>query len=350
MKVAQLVSNFHKVGPRERRAIYSAAGLLCDALVARGHEVDLYGSADSQTAAKVRSLGFNALSSLELPSAQCTHYLHAHISNCFANAAKYDIIHSHFTLLSSFYSALTPGTPTVQSIHSPIDNDMLSVLRMYKNNNYISFSLAQRIHAPELNWVANIYHGVDTKLFTYNQTPGDYLLYLGRITEDKGVHLAIEAAKLAGEKLIIAGSSYPDEQYWQKQIEPHIDGVNVRYVGQADFYSKVEYLQQAKALLFPTQTQEAFGISMIEAMSCGTPVIGWSSGSIPEVVQDGETGYVVKTVVNMSRAIKALKKINRQDCRKRAEKLFSVEKMVSGYEKVFSRVIDRHQRNLAKQK
>jgi glycosyltransferase involved in cell wall biosynthesis len=343
MRIAQLVSNYYKVGPYEKRAIYSAAAWLCNTLVDRGHDVTLFGAANSESKAKLRSLKVNALTELDLTPEQRQYYIHMLLSECFARASEFDIIHSHFTIQSSSYSRLV-NVPVVQSIHSPITDQLKPLLKFYKHHNYISFSLAQRKLMPELNWVANIYHGVDTKIFAYNAKPSDYLLYLGRITDDKGVHLAIAAAKATKQKLIIAGSSYPEEKYWQREIEPHIDGVNIRYVGNADFYTKIEYLQNAKAVLFPSQWEEPFGLVMIEAMSCGTPVIGWQSGSVPEVIEDGETGYLVKTISGMTKAIKHIEKIDRQACRDRVERFFSVEKMVSGYEKVYGRMIDRHHR------
>ena len=261
------------------------------------------------------------------------------ISQCYSQAAEFDIIHSHFSLLSAFYSRLTE-TPTVQSIHSPFKDDLRPFFLRFKDNNYVSFSHAQRKQMPELNWVANIYHGVDTDFFTFNPSPQDYFFYLGRITEDKGVHLAIDAALAAKVKLVIAGASYLEEGYWHKFIEPKIDGEQIKYVGLADVPTKIEYLRNAKGLLFPSQVAETFGLSMIEAMACGTPVIGWDIGSIPEVIQEKETGYVVKTVAGMTKAIKAIDKISRRATRARAENFFSVEKMVTGYERVYARVIE----------
>jgi glycosyltransferase involved in cell wall biosynthesis len=346
MRIAQLVSNYHKVGPHEKRAIYSSVAWLCNGLSAKGHNVDLFGAENSEAEATIHSVKLRALTDLPLTDEQRQYYLHLLLSECFSRAQNYDIIHSHFSLLSSFYARLTT-LPVVQSIHSPVSESMQPLLKRFKSNNYISFSLAQRQQMPDLNWVANIYHGVDTTIFKYNDKPSDYLLYLGRITEDKGVHFAIAAAKAAKQKLVIAGSSYPEEKYWQKEIEPHIDGVNIRYVGNADFYTKIEYLQQATALMFPTQYHEVFGLSMIEAMACGTPVIGWNSGSVAEVIEDGVTGYVVKSVTGMTKAIKQVQKLPRQASRDRVQRFFSVEKMVSGYEKVYARIIERHKRKHA---
>ena len=338
MRIAQLVSNLHPVNARSNHAIYSHAGILANAFVEKNQDVTLFASCESETKAKLHGVPPSDIVQADLPDSVRKHYTHSLISQCYNKANEFDIIHSHFTLLSSFYSNLVK-TPTVSSIHSPITEDLKPIIEQYKNNRYISFSLSQRKQFPELNWVANIYHGIDTNLFSYNDKPDDYFLYLGRITEEKGIHYAIEAAKAAGVKLLIAGRSYATEGYWHTHLEPHIDGVNVSYVGEADLERKIELYRNAKGLLFPTQYDEVFGLVMIEAMSCGTPVIGWNKGSVPEVIQDKETGYLVNTVEEMTEAIKNIDKISRKACRDRVEKLFSVEKMVQGYLKVYHRIV-----------
>ncbi|MFO0765150.1 MAG: glycosyltransferase family 4 protein, partial [Patescibacteria group bacterium] len=295
MRIAQLVSNLHSVDPRANRPIYSLAGILANGLVKKNNEVTLFGSSNSKTDAKLHGYPTADVKTAEIPESILRHYMHSLISQCYAKADEFDIIHSHFTLLNLFYAGFVK-TPSVNCIHVPISEELKPILRQFKNNNFISYSLSQRKQFPELNWVANIYHGVDTSLFTYNENPDDYYLYIGRITEEKGIHHAIEAAKAAGVKLVIAGRSWKNGDYWHKNVEPHIDGDRIRYVGEADLERKIELFRNAKALLFPTQYDEVFGLVMIEAMSCGTPVIGWNSGAVPEVVQHGETGFVVSSV------------------------------------------------------
>lgn len=338
MKIAQLVSPLHPVHARANKAIYSHVGSLVDSLVDRGHEVQLFASSDSQTKGVLKSVVSSAAG---MPEEELRNYLNLHIAKCY-EAARYgciDVVHSHFTVLSGFFSKLI-DTPTLTSIHSPIEDRLKPILENYKTNRFISFSFAQRKQFPELNWYANVYHGVDTNLFSFEPEHDGYLLYLGRITEEKGVHDAIVAAKAAGLPLYIAGTSYAKEGYWQKQIESQIDGVTVRYFGEASLEAKIPLLQKAKALLFPTRYNEVFGYVMIEAMSCGTPVIGFDNGSVPEIIQDGETGFVVSDVEGMIDAIKKIDTINRAAVRKRAERFFSVEKMVSGYEKVYKRLLE----------
>ncbi len=340
MKIAQLVSNAHSASSTANFAIYSHVAWLCDGLTKAGHEVTLFGAGDSDVKSELFSVFPTALDSEEkMSERQRQLYTRLLISKCFEQASNFDIIHSHFTLLSSFDSRLV-NTPTIHSIHSPIDQEIKPFLLEFKRLRYVSFSLAQRELMPELNWYANIYHGVDVDRFAFNDTPEDYLLYLGRVTEEKGVHLAIAAAKAAGLPLVIAGRSYPQEGYWHAKIEKNIDDKKIRYIGEQSLDDKIKWLRGAKALLFPTQYHEVFGYVMIEAMSCGTPVIAWNNGSIPEVVKDGRTGYVVNSLDEMTSAIKRIDKINRLDCRNRAEQFFSVEKMISGYAHVYKRILE----------
>ncbi|HCR52631.1 TPA: glycosyl transferase [Candidatus Kaiserbacteria bacterium] len=339
MRVAQLAPSYHSVSPLFNKAIYSHIAWLANGLVDLGHDVHLFASSDSETKAVLHGVS-ESLSKLNLPEDIARYYMLLTISSCYAYArTSSDIIHSHFNLLSSFVSQIS-DVPTVTSVHSPITDRTRPLLEHFKNERYISFSLAQRKQMPNLNWYANIYHGVDTALFAFNPDPEEYLLYLGRVTEEKGIHFAIEAAKVTGMPLYIVGASYPAEGYWQKHVEPHIDGRMIRFLGEASFERKIPLFQNAKALLFPTQADEVFGYSMIEAMSCGTPVIGFANGSVAEIVKHGIAGFVVNDVEEMVEAIKHLDEIDRMKVRKRAEIYFSVEKMVSGYEKVYKRVLD----------
>ena len=338
MKIAQLVSNYYPSHAQASKAIYSHVATLADALATRGHDSYLFASEDSCTKAKLKSVG---PSIADLSEDERRNLVNLHIAKCyeFARDGQLDLIHSHFTILSSFFSRIV-DVPTLISIHSPVEERLRPLLMQYKHNRYVSFSLAQRKQMPELNWYANVYHGVDTNLFSFEPEPEDYLLYLGRITEEKGVHDAIAAAKAAGLPLRIAGTSYAKEGYWQRVIEPEINGVSVRYFGEASLEAKIPLLQKAKAVLFPTRYNEVFGYVMIEAMACGTPVIGFDNGSVSEIVQHGETGYVVNSVDEMVEAIGTIDSINRGAVRRRAERFFSVEKMVSGYEKVYKRLLE----------
>lgn len=337
MKIAQLTASYTPVTKKQGKAIYSHVAWLTDGLVEMGHEVHLFANKDSQTDAKLHALNFS--NGEDAPIEQLRYKQWANISDCYKLAQKgeIDVIHSHFNIMSAFFADLAP-VPTVISIHSPIEEWMKPVLLKYKHLNYISFTKAQRKQMPELNWVANIYHGVDTELFTYNEISGEYALFLGRITAEKGTHDAIAACKAADIPLRIAGASYNTEDYWHREVAPHIDGDMVRYVGEADFDRKIALLQNAKVLVFPTHYHEAFGYVMIEAMACGTPVIAFNNGSVPEIIKHGKTGFIVNSVEEMTEALKKIDTISRDDVRRRAELYFSAEQMVEGYEIVYRRL------------
>jgi len=338
MKIAQLVSNMYPVSPTENRAIYSHVGWLCEGLKAAGHEIVLFGAGDSKVSCPVVSVHPDLSADANLTDRQKKHYVNMLISKCYDRADEFDIIHSHFSLLSSFHVRHTK-TPTLISVHTPFDEEMMPFLNEYRDLPYMSFTLSQRKLIPDLNWYANIYHGVSANQFTFNEKPDDYFIYLGRVTKDKGVHLAIEASKKAGVKLVIAGRSFQQEGYWHDEIEKHISDSTVRYIGEQSLDDKIKWLQGAKALLFPTQWQEPFGMVMIEALSCGTPVIAWDNGSVPEVIKDGRTGYIVESIDDMVNAIENIDKIDRKKCRARAEDYFSIEKMIFGYMNVYNRLI-----------
>jgi len=339
LKIAQLVSNYHSVSSSSNHAIYSHVAWLTNKMVKLNHEVSLFASGDSETKAKLISVTEKATSKMNLSENITRHYINLLISKCYRQSSEFDIIHSHFNLLSSFYSGLSQ-TPTVQSIHSPIKEELKPLLLKFKNNRYVSFSLAQRKTMPELNWIANIYHGVDIRTFSFNPNSEDYFLFIGRLTKEKGAHIAIKAAKAAKVPLIIAGKSFPRESYWHDEIQEHIDGKNIKYIGETNFKDKIKLYQNAKGVLFPTQYAETFGLVMIESMACGTPVIGWNKGSVAEVIKDKHTGFVVDNVSDMVKAIKAINFISREQTRKRAEQYFSAEKMVAGYTNVYKRIIE----------
>lgn len=338
MRIAQLCSVAHRVGPDAPHGIYNLVGNLSNALVKHGHDLTLFATGNADTRAKKMFVAPTHASARNLPDFELIRENLETISLCFRNAANFDVIHTHFSLLGCHFSPLV-STPTFHSVHSPIVDNLRPHLLRYKKEKFISFSLAQRQQMPELNWVANVYHGIDTNLYAFHEEPEDYFLYLGRITEEKGVHHAIAAAKAAKVPLIIAGVSYPSEGYWSKHIEPQIDGDMVRFIGPANVEQKIHLMQRAKGLLFPTLAEETFGLVMIEAMSCGTPVIGFDAGAVQEVIQDKETGFVVRTEKQMTAAIKKIKQIDRRATRTRVETYFSLERMTRGYERVYQRYV-----------
>jgi glycosyltransferase involved in cell wall biosynthesis len=340
MKIAQISASYTPVSPHENKAIYSHVAWLVEGLVDKGHEVHLFASNKSETSATLHSVDF--VNGNQIAVEQKRYEQWGLLSDCYkkANEGMFDIIHSHFNVMSAFFSDLTK-TPTLISIHSPIEPWMVPILKNYKHLNYVSFSLSQRKQLPELNWVANIYHGVDLDLFTFNEKPENNALFLGRITSDKGTHHAIAASKESGFDLQIVGSSYQTEAYWHDEIAPHINGTSIRYLGEATLDEKIPILQRAKVLLFPIEWEEPFGYVMIEAMACGTPIIAFNRGSVSEIVKDGVTGFIVNTVEEMAEAMKKIDTIDRKEVRKRAEMFFSSNQMVDNYNIVYKRIIEK---------
>ncbi len=341
LNIAQIAPSSTPISTTQSKAIYSHIANLIDELSNRKHNLTLFGNPNSTVKAKIIGSIFNT-SNDGKNSATLTRYEQwGLLSDCYLSAKEglFDIIHSHLTVMTGFFSRTEKETPTLISIHSPIEEWMKPMLIKHKDEKYISFSLAQRKQLPELNWYANIYHGVDTEIFTFEENPEDYVLFLGRITCDKGADLAIAACKEAGINLRIAGRSYPNENYWHEKIEPHINGKEVRYFGEASFEEKISLIQKAKAVLFPTLYQEVFGYVLIEAMSCGTPTIAFPNGSVPEIVKDGVTGFLVNNQKEMVDAINKINTIDRVRVRNRAEQFFSLNKMIINYESVYRRLI-----------
>lgn len=343
LHIAQISTASHPIALDQNKAIYSHIAQLTEGFSQLGNSVTLFGHKDSKTSAKIHDLQLNYKEDIAKSLARYEQW--SLISDCFLEARKgtFDIIHSHVTVMTGLFSRLEKETPTLISVHSPIEEWMKPILLKHKDEKYISFSLAQREQLPELNWYANIYHGIDTELFAFNESPDDYILFLGRITHDKGVHVAIQSCIEAGENLKIAGRSYGSETYWHEQVEPYINGKNIRYVGEVSLEEKIPLIQNAKAIVFPTFYREAFGYVLIEAMSCGTPVIAFPNGSVTEIVRDGKTGFLVNSEEEMVEALKKIDTIDRNECRKRAELFFSQKKMVKHYESVYRRVLQENE-------
>jgi len=339
MKIAHVAPVNHRVSAASTYGVALNVANVCNGLVDLGHDVTLFTAGDADVKANVVGASIDTHTrGLDIKDDDALPYNYLNLSACYARAHEFDIIHTHYNLIGTYFEPIV-NTPSVHTVHNPLPASFLRVQDHVRKQNFVSLSLAQRRQYPDLNWVANIYHGIDTKVYTFSDAPQDYLLFLGRIVPEKGVHHAINAAKEAGVPLIIAGMSKPEDSYWQNEIQPHIDGSQVQYVGPAPLDRKLELLRGARAMLFPSVWEEPFGLTMIEAMACGTPVIGFQYGSVPEIIQDGETGFVVSTEKQMASAIKKIHKLRREDCRVRAERLFSVEKMCQGYERVYQRII-----------
>ena len=320
--------------PRHYGPWESVVSLLTEGLVAEGLDVTLFATADSQTAAKlvaVSERGYEEDRDLDPKVSECLH-----ISEVFERADQFDLIHNHFDFLPLTYSDLV-RTPLVATIHGFSSPAILPVYRKYNGKaNYVSISNADR--SPDLDYVATVYHGIDLTNFTCVPQGGDYLLFFGRIHHDKGTVESIEIAKAAGKKLILAGI-VQDESYYREQVEPHIDGRDIIYVGSAGPEKRNGLLGGARALLHPINFDEPFGLSVVESMACGTPVVAFGRGSMPEVIADGRTGFLVSSIEEAVGVLDQIGELDRQACRSWVEERFSVDRMVKDYIRVYEKVL-----------
>ncbi|RKX74730.1 MAG: glycosyltransferase family 4 protein [Spirochaetes bacterium] len=334
MRVAMLSPIAWRTPPRHYGPWENVVSLLTEGLVKRGLDVTLYATKDSITSARLVGVcerGYEEDKSIIPKVWECLH-----ISELFEHGDEYDIIHNHFDFLPLTYTGMT-STPVVTTIHGFSAPGILPVYRKYNEKvYYVSISNSDR--NEELSYIATIYHGIDLSLFSFRAEPGSYLVSFGRIHPDKGVKEAIEIAKKADKKLFIAGI-IQDEKYFATEIKPHLDDKSVIYLGSLGPKKRDELLGNAYALLHPINFEEPFGLSVIEAMACGTPVIAFRRGSMPEVINEGKTGFSVRSVEESLEKLPEIKSINRRDCRKWVEERFSCDRMVEDYIEVYKKII-----------
>jgi glycosyltransferase involved in cell wall biosynthesis len=262
-----------------------------------------------------------------------------HISELFEHADAYDIVHNHFDYLPLTYTGLTT-TPVVTTIHGFSSPGILPVFRKYNGKVfYVSISDADR--STDLDYIKTIYHGIDVRQFDFQAAPDDTLLFFGRIHNDKGARQAIEIAKACNKKLIMAGI-IQDQAYYDKYVAPLTKSEKVLYVGSVEPLERNRLLGKACALLHPIQFDEPFGLSVIESMACGTPVIAFDRGSMPELIENGKTGYLVGTVDEAVEAVARIPDIDRVACRRHVERHFTVDRMIDEYINVYETILHRH--------
>ncbi len=340
MRIAVLSPVSWRTPPRHYGPWDSVVSLLTEKLVHRGLDVTLFATGDSQTSGNLVAVCPHPYSedhSVDPKVAECLH-----ISEVFERSADYDLIHNHFDFLPLTYSGLVE-TPVVTTIHGFSSPAIIPVYRKYNAlGHYVAISEADK--SPQLDYIATVHHGIDVAQFPFSGAAGQYLLFFGRIHPDKGVHEAIQVAQRVGIKLVIAGI-IQDQEYFATRVKPHIDGTTVEYIGSVGPDRRADVLGGALALLHLIGFDEPFGLSVVESMACGTPVIAFDRGSMPELIRHGVTGYIVDDINNAINAVIEIKSINRSECRADVEQRFTSSRMARDYVRVYQKILNREARD-----
>jgi glycosyltransferase involved in cell wall biosynthesis len=339
MRIAMLSPIAWRTPPRHYGPWESVVSLLTEGLINKGIDVTLFATQDSQTSGKLVSVcprGYEEDKDIMPKVWECLH-----ISELFERADEFDLIHNQFDFLPLTYMGMT-STPILTTIHGFSSPKIVPVYKKYNHRAYyVSISDADR--SPELDYLATIHHGIDLGRFTFRPDRGDYLLFFGRFHHDKGAKEAIEIARISGKKLIMAGI-IQDEAYFECEVKPHLDDDNIVYVGIAGPEKRDKLLGEAYALIHPINFDEPFGLSVIESMACGTPVVAFNRGSMAEVIADGRTGFLVTSVQEAVTRLARIEKIERAECRRWVEERFSADRMVEQYIQVYERIIAENRR------
>ena len=338
MRIAQIAPLFESVPPRLYGGTERVVSYLTEELVAQGHEVTLFASGDSRTSARLVSSCAEALRLSRDPlDATAAHVLL--VEQVLGEAEQFDVIHNHIDYLP-FPMLRRAGRPNLTTPHGRLDGAHWKMLvERYPDMPLASISFAQRRTLPHASWIGTVYHGIPQEQHHLRERHGDYLVFLGRLSPEKRPDRAIEIARANGMPLKIAAKvSSDDEGYFEREIRPLLDDPIVEFLGEVDEASKDELLGNAYALLFPIDWPEPFGLAMIEAMACGTPVIAYRHGSVPEIVRDGLNGFVVDDLAGAIAAVPRILEIDRRACRELFEARFSARRMAADYIELYAQL------------
>jgi glycosyltransferase involved in cell wall biosynthesis len=338
VRIALIAPPWYTIPPSGYGGIEWVVALLADGLSERGHQVTLFAAPGSRTKARL-------VSPLdEEPPRDAIGdpwYEASHVVSVYEHGEEFDILHDHTGPVGVSVGALS-DSPTIHTLHGPFTRQAhMLYSRVARRHWFVAISESQRSFAPSnLRWAGVVYNGLLMDRYPFREDKDDFLFFLGRADEEKAPHLAIEAARRAGRRLVLcATTKNPRERtYWARHVEP-ILGDDVEVHGEVSHEQKVDLLSRAAALLFPIQWAEPFGLVMTEAMACGTPVLAFDSGSVPEVVADGETGFIVSSVEELAAAVDRVGDLDPHAMRARVEERFSADAMVAGYERAYTHAL-----------
>ena len=349
MRIAQVAPLAESCPPKLYGGTERVAHFLTEELVSQGHDVTLFASGDSETSARLISCVPRALR-LSSDVQDFTPYHVAMVEQVRQQLDDFDIVHFHIDLFHC-PAVRTWSCPTITTLHGRLDlPDLVPFYKIFGDIPLASISNNQRLPLPPVNWVDTVYHGLPSDLLPYRPCGGEYLVFLGRISPEKRPDRAIEIAVRTGLPLKMAAKiDRVDLDYWRNEIEPLVNAHdNVEYIGEVNEAGKAELLGNAAALLFPIDWPEPFGLVMIEAMSCGTPVVAWHNGSVPEVLDDGVTGRIVNNIEDATHAVFEVMRYNRAVVRARFEERFTVTRMANDYVRLYQELIDANRPSVTK--
>lgn len=339
MKIAQVPPLIESVPPKGYGGTERVVSLITEELVSRGHDVTLFATADSLTDAKLTPICLTGLRSLkEHVDSMAYHFIQ--LEEVRKRSSLFDVIHFHNDYIHFPVSRLM-NYAHITTLHGRLDIPGLSLLyKQFNDMPVVSISDHQRIPLPQAYWISTIYHGLPLDMYKPGKGEGGYLAFLGRISPEKRPDRAIEISRKSGLPLKIAAKVDAADKEYFESIKNLFDHPLIEFVGEIGENEKEEFLGNASALLFPIDWPEPFGLVMIEAMACGTPVIAFNAGSVPEVIDEGITGYVVSSLAEALDAVVNIPLISRKECRRRFEERFDIKIMVDHYENIYSRVIE----------
>ncbi len=342
VNIAQIAPIVERVPPKKYGGTERVVCTLTEELVRRGHKVTLFASGDSQTSARLEAIYPRSLREAKIKDLYGTNtWTLLNLGLAYEMQDEFDIIHDHLAPLS-LPAANLATTPVVMTMHGPFTVDNRKLFQTLRSPYVVTISESQMYSLPDLNHAGTVYNGLSMEEYPFGETMGDYLLFVGRISPEKGVHVAIDVAQQLDLPLILAAKVDPyDSAYFREYIEPHLSE-RIRWIGEVDEIERNKLLAGARCFLHPVTWREPFGLALIEAMACGCPVVAFDKGSIPEIIKTGETGYVVHDVETMIEAVRNIAAIDRAACRAHALRHFGASQMTDGYEAVYKKILEKN--------